>query len=370
MTETLLPTLDVAGSDVSLDDVLAAVRARGGADASAAEEARGRWDGLAKPLGSLGLLEDAVVRIAGVTGSADVRLDRRTLLVFCADNGVVTRGVSQVGCEVTASVARALGQGTSTVNYLARAACCDVVPVDVGIRCFPGAPGVLDRRVRDATDDIACGPAMTRGECVRALEVGANLARGLAAAGARVVCMGEMGIGNTTTTAAVAAALTGRDPAVLVGRGSGLSDAGLARKRAAVAAALEANAPDARDPVGVLAKVGGLDLAALAGVVLGGAYARVPVMMDGVIANVAALAAVRLCPLAACCLLASHLSAEPAARLALDELGCRPFMAAGMRLGEGSGAVAALPLLDMALAVYASGHTFGALGIDAYTPQS
>ena len=211
---------------------------------------------------------------------------------------------------------------------------------------------------------------MTREQCRKAVLTGAELVREQAERGARLICTGEMGIGNTTTSAAVACALLGRPAAELTGRGAGLSDAGLARKVAAVEAALAINRPDPADPLDVLAKVGGLDLAALCGAFLGGAACRVPVVVDGLISGVAALCALRLCPGAQKAMLASHVSAEPAGALVLRELRLRPPITAGMRLGEGSGAVALLPLLDMALAVYRTGSTFGRLGIAPYTPQS
>lgn len=334
----------------------------------AEREARRRWDSLAKPLGSLGLLEDVVVQIAALTGNADVDLSRRTLLVFCADNGVVAQRVTQTGSSVTAAVARALAAGESTVCPMARVAHCRVIPVDMGILDFPSAPGVLDHRVCNGTGDITRGPAMRREECVRAIEAGMELVREQKRAGASILATGEMGIGNTTTSSAVAAVLLGRPPAELVGRGAGLSDAGLARKRAAVERAVSVNRPDPADPVDVLAKVGGLDLAALCGVYLGGAKYRVPVLLDGFISAAAALCAVRLWPECSGALIASHVSAEPAGALLLEVLGKKPLITAEMRLGEGSGAVAALPLLDIALAVYSSGHTFGKMGMEPYTP--
>lgn len=340
-----------------------------GPDEAARTACLARWDGLAKPLGSLGLLESSLARVAAVTGSPDITLDRRTLLVLCADNGVVAQGVTQCGSEVTASVARALAAGESTVCHMAKTARCRVVPVDMGMADFPPTPGVWDCRVRNGTADISQGPAMTRAECVRAIELGAELARRCREEGASILATGEMGIGNTTTSSALAAVLLGKNPAEVTGRGAGLSDAGLVRKIAAIERAIELNHPDPADPVDVLAKVGGLDIAGLCGVFLGGALYRVPVIIDGFISGTAALCAARLRPGAEFAMLPSHVSAEPAGGLMLEALGLTPLLTAGMRLGEGSGAVALLPLLDMALAVYRSGQTFGRLGIDAYTPQ-
>ena len=348
---------------MTLEKILAGIRS---ADRQAEEEARRKWASLAKPLGSLGQLEDALIRIAGVTGSADITLDRRTLIVLCADNGVVARGVSQSDASVTAAVAAALGKGVSTVNYMARDAGCAVRPVDIGMLSHGPMPGVEDRAVRPGTADIAAGPAMTAEECVRAVETGIELARQEKEAGTDILLLGEMGIGNTTTACAVACALLGQEPRELAGRGAGLSDEGLSRKIAAVESALAVNRPDPEDPLDVLRKVGGLDLAGLCGLCLGGAYYRLPVLLDGVIACAAALCAVGLCPASGDALLASHVSAEPAAGLLLESLGLRAPIAADLRLGEGGGAVAALKLLDTALSVYASGHTFARLGIEAY----
>ena len=334
------------------------------------DEARKRWDSLAKPLGSLGLLEDAVVKIAALTGNADVRLNNRALLVLCADNGVVAQGVTQTDNSVTAAVARVLGVGESTVCHMARTASCRVIPVDIGILDFPGAAGVLDRRVRNGTADITQGPAMSREECLRAVETGMELVREQKAAGADILATGEMGIGNTTTSSAVASVLLHLPTAQVTGRGAGLSDAGLTRKIVAVERAIQVNCPDPDDPIDVLSKVGGLDLAGLCGIFLGGAKYHIPILVDGFISAVAALCAVRQKPEAGSAMLASHVSAEPAGRLVLDALGLKPLITAEMRLGEGSGAVAALPLLDMALAVYHSGHTFGKMGMEPYIPQN
>lgn len=339
-------------------------------DDAARREAQARWDAIAKPLGSLGLLEKAVTDIAALRADPNVRLDRRTLLVFCADNGVVARGVTQCGSEVTARVAVALAEGRSTVSPMARAANCEVLPVDMGMRDFPGHPGVLDLRVQNGTGDIGVEPAMTREACLCAVLAGASLARRFAREGTDILLLGEMGIGNTTTAAAVTASLLALPPEAVCGRGAGLSDAGLARKRQTVADALALHRPDPTDPIDVLAKLGGLDLAALCGAYLGAASMRVGAVVDGFIGAAAALCAVRLCPRARYAMLASHVSAEPASGALLDALKLRAPICAELRLGEGSGAVALLPLLDMALAVYRSGQSFEKLGIAAYVPQS
>ena len=340
-------------------------------DESARAAAHARWAERAHPLGSLGVLETVLEDIAALTGSAEISLTPRALLVLCADNGVVAQGVTQTGSEVTAVITRGLAQGTTSVCRMAALANCRVVPVDMGVKNFEFVPGVLDRRIGNGTGDITEGPAMTRAQAERAIQTGIDLvAEAVKARGTRLLVTGEMGIGNTTTTAAVTAALLGASPDAVTGRGAGLSDEGLVRKRNAVAKALQVNALDPGDPLDVLAKVGGFDLAGLCGVFLGGAIHRVPVLIDGAISAAAALCAVRLAPAAGQAIIATHLSAEPAGKMLMQALGKRPFLTADMRLGEGTGAVAAIPLLDMARAVYAEGGSFDACGIPAYHPFS
>lgn len=332
-------------------------------------EAHRRWAACAKPLGSLGLLEAALEQIAALTGSADIDLSRRAVLVLCADNGVVAQGVTQTDSGVTGVVARNLAAGRTSVCRMAAVARCEVVPVDMGIRDFAPCEGVLSCRAGNGTADITQGPAMTRAQAAQAVRTGMELVRRQAERGVRLLATGEMGIGNTTTSAAAASVLLGLPAEQVTGRGAGLSDAGLRRKTEAVRRAVACSRPDPADPLDVLAKVGGFDIAGLCGVFLGGLVYRVPVLMDGFISAVAALCAVRLCPAAELAILASHVSAEPAGCLTLDALGKAPLITAGMRLGEGTGAVAAIPLLDMACAVYAESYTFDECGIEAYTPQ-
>ena len=339
-------------------------------DENARAAAKRRWDGLAKPLGGLGLFEDMVAKLAALKGDADVRLNDRRLLVFCADNGVVRQGVTQCGSHVTAKVAVALAEGRSSVSPMAKLAGCRVIPVDVGILDFPGHPGVLNRRVRNGTDDLSLGPAMTGDECLTAMLYGAELARENAAAGADILLIGEMGIGNTTSAAAVSCALLGLDPDFLAGRGAGLSDAGMRRKRKVIRRALDLNKPVPADIVDVLTKVGGLDLAAMCGACLGAAACNTPAVIDGVISAAAALCALQLCPESEKALFPSHVSGEKSGAAVLEGFDLKAPIRAEMRLGEGSGAVMLLPLLDMALSLYCSGQSFDRLGIEAYTPQN
>ena len=336
---------------------------------AAREAARRHWNDCAKPLGGLGLLETALEDIAALTGSADVDLRERAVLVLCADNGVVAQGVTQSPSSVTSVVAENLALGRTSVCRMAAVAGCRVVPVDMGILDFPETAGVLSRRIGNGTADMTQGPVMPRGQAEQAVLAGIDLVREQQARGVRLLATGEMGIGNTTTSSAVASVLLDRPAEEMTGRGAGLSDEGLARKVAAIRKALEVNRPDPADVLDVLRKVGGFDIAGLCGVFLGGALYGVPVLMDGFISAVAALCALRLCPLAGKAMLASHVSAEPAGALVLEALGKRPLITAGMHLGEGTGAVAAIPLLDMACAVYHGCYTFHDGGIEAYQPQ-
>lgn len=334
---------------------------------NARKQAQERWDHVAKPLHSLGRLEDAVVQMAGIQQTADVCIEKRCALVFCADHGVVAEGVSQSGSEVTALVAQSIAEGTANINLMAGVSHTDVFAVDMGM--LADVSGVLLCKIARGTQNMTQGPAMTRKQAQQALEAGMRLVGEMKARGYQLIATGEMGIGNTTASTAMACALLGCSPDALTGRGAGLSDAGLARKRRAIAQALEINQPDASDPLDILAKVGGLEIAGMAGAFLGGAKHGVPVIIDGVISAVAALTAVRLCPEVRECLLPSHMSREPAMVRIMEELNLQPILHADMALGEGTGAVALIPLLDMALRVYHGPHTFDDLGMDAYTPQ-
>lgn len=331
--------------------------------------AQGVWDDLAKPLGSLGLLEESIVKIAGLTAHADVRLSRRAVLIFCADNGVVAENIAQAGSEITALVTENIVNGRSSVNRMAKIAHADVITVDMGMNRPVAASGLLNRRVADGTGNIARGPAMSRAEAVRAIQSGIELVKDCRRQGYDIIAGGEMGIGNTTTASAMTSVLLNMPAVEVTGRGAGLSDDGLKHKVDVIEQAIALNQPDANDALDVLAKLGGFDIAAMTGTFLGGALCRLPVLIDGFISAVAALTAVRLCPSACCAIMASHMSAEPAARLLLEALDVKPLITAGLRLGEGTGAVAALPLLDMALSLYHGMSTFADIGMAAYTPQ-
>ena len=337
-------------------------------DETARAAAHAHWASLAKPLGGLGALETMLEDAAALTSSAQLDFSRRAVLVLCADNGVVAQGVSQTDQSVTRAVAENLAARRTSVCQMANTAHCEVVPVDMGMAGAP-VPGVVDCRVAAGTADFTQGPAMHRAQCVDAIAAGIALVRAQKAQGMQLLATGEMGIGNTTTSSAVASVLLGQPVETMTGRGAGLSDAGLARKLDAIRRGIARNRPTPADPLDVLAKLGGFDIAGLCGVFLGGALEGVPVLMDGFISGVAALCAVRLCPAAAKAVFASHCSTEPAARLVLETVGKAPLLTAGLHLGEGTGAVASIPLWDMALAVYNNCYSFAEGGIAPYTPQ-
>ena len=339
------------------------------ADAAAMCAAEARQASLAKPPHSLGRLEDISVRLAGIFGTERPTLGRTGVLVFAADNGVCAEGVSCAPQSVTREQAVNMTRGLTGMSTLARFFGDEVIVTDVGILTDTHCPAVRDRNIRHGTENFARKPAMLRSEAVQAISVGIETVREAKAAGLTAVGIGEMGIGNTTTSSAVLCALTGASVADVTGRGGGLTDEWYQKKLAVIEAALALHRPDANDPIDVLTKVGGLDLAAMTGAYLGCAAEHIPAVVDGFISIVAALCAVRLCPRAEAAIFASHASSEPAARRVMEALGKRPLITAGMHLGEGTGAVASIPLWDMALAVYQGCYSFAEGGIAPYTPQ-
>ena len=329
----------------------------------AMERCRQHWDSIAKPLHSLGKLEDALVRIAGMTGNERIHLDKKALVVMCADNGVVEEGVTQSGQEVTAIVSENMLSGKATSSIMCRSTGADIFPVDIGIA---RDTSLRNEKVAYGTKNMAKGPAMTRQEAVQAIETGIRIVRELKEKGYQILATGEMGIGNTTTSSAVAAVLLGKPVEDMTGRGAGLTSEGLVRKINAIKKAIALNNPDRSDAIDVLAKVGGLDIAGMAGVFIGGAALGMPVVMDGFISCVSALIAIKICPQVSDHIIASHVSKEPAAHLILKELGKEAIIHAGMCLGEGTGAVALFPMMDLSCAVYNSMSTFGDINVEQY----
>jgi nicotinate-nucleotide--dimethylbenzimidazole phosphoribosyltransferase len=345
-----------------LADTVAAIQPL---DAAAVAQARERQEALTKPSGSLGQLEAVSVQLAGVAGECPPPLPEPAVVaVFAADHGVHAQGVTPWPQEVTAQmVANFLASG-AVVNAIAAQAGAEMCVVDVGVAAdLPPGPGLLPRKIRPGTADMTTGPAMSRAEAEQAIEVGIETARDLVAAGNRCLLTGDMGIANTTASAALIAVFTGADPEQVTGRGTGIDDETWQRKVGVVRRALARHAADPADPLGVLAAVGGLEHAALAGFMLGGAALRVPVLLDGVIACAAALAARALAPDVTGFLIAGHLSSEPGARRALDALRLRPLLDLELRLGEGSGAALALPVVGAAARVLRDVATFDSAGV-------
>ncbi len=347
--------------DITLEQVLQGITAR---DEAAVQECQRRWDGIAKPLHSLGWMEEAVARIAGAQHSSEVVTEKKILVVMCADNGVVEEGVTQTGQEVTAIVAENFLDEKSCAAIICRMTGATILPIDIGMAV--DTPRVEKRKIAYGTKNFAKERAMTREQAVRALETGIRLVGERKKEGYRIFATGEMGIGNTTTSSAVASALLQVPAEEMTGRGAGLSSSGLQKKISVIESAIQRWQLNEADPLTVLASVGGFDIAGMAGVFLGGAYYHVPVLIDGFISSAAALLAARLCPAACGYMIATHVSKEPAARRILKELALTPALDAGMCLGEGSGAAAAFPLLDMGAEIYHSMSTFEQIHVEAY----
>ena len=335
-------------------------------DHNAMEIAQKRWDSIAKPLHSLGKLETLLIQIAGITGNAEVDLSRRGLIAMCADNGVVEEGVTQTGQEVTAIVAENFLKYDTSVGVMCKQNHAEIFPVDMGM--VTDTKVRTDHKIAYGTQNMTKGPAMTREQAVQALEVGIHMVEELKEKGYGIIATGEMGIGNTTTSSAVTAVLLDQDPAEVTGRGAGLSGTGLKKKISVIRDAIALHKPKKEDPIDVLAKVGGLDIAGMAGVFLGGAACRIPVVADGFISCVAALCAIRICPAVKDYVITSHKSKEPATVMILEALDIPVFLDCDMCLGEGTGAVTIYPILDMALAVYGGMCTFSDNQMENYVP--
>jgi len=345
-----------------LDEVKAAVRPLDGDAVAAAQQRQAQ---LTKPAGSLGVLEDVSVQLSGLAGTCPPPLpEPAAVAIFAGDHGVHAQGVTPWPQEVTGQMVGNFLAGGAVVNAFAAQAGAEVVVVDVGVASDLGqVPGLLPRKIGRGTADFTAGQAMSRDEAVTAIGVGIELARDLVAAGNRCLLTGDMGIANTTASAALICAFTGRDAAEVTGRGTGVDDQTLTRKVAVVRAGLALHQPDPADPVGVLASFGGFEHAALAGFIIAGAALRVPVILDGVIAGSAALAASAIAPGAACCLIAGHRSAEPGHTVSMKHLGLRPLVDLDLRLGEGTGALLALPIVQSAVRALRDVATFDSAGV-------
>ena len=316
---------------------------------------------LAKPPGSLGRLEELSVQLAGITGKVHNELPRKQLLVFAADNGVVAEGVSSAPQSVTMQQTINLTRGKTGAAVLAKRFGCGLTVCDVGVNADLCESAVLNRKIAYGTQNICAGPAMTREQALQAILTGAAVAEDV---DANAVGIGEMGIGNTTTSSAVLAVLLGADVDKVTGRGGGITEESFRKKKAVIRTAIAVNRPNRDDVIDVLAKVGGFDLAAMCGAFLGAAASRRAAVIDGFISAVAALCAVRLCPLVRGYLIPSHASFEIGYRLAMEELTLRPLFDLGMRLGEGSGCPLTFQVLDAACAVMNNMASFDEAGIN------
>ena len=322
-----------------------------------------RWDSIAKPLHSLGKMEDYLVQTAGITGDANVKFDKKALIVMCADNGVVAEGVTQSEQDVTAIVSENFLSDKATAAILCRKTGAEIFPIDIGIAVDTK---LENHKIAYGTRNMAKEPAMTREEAERAMEVGIQKVAELAGKGYKIIATGEMGIGNTTTSSALASYFLNEDVEKMTGRGAGLTSKALEKKIAVVRKAIEDYSPSFTDAVDALAALGGFDIAGLAGVFIGGSIYHIPIVMDGFISTTAALTATRICPECADYIMASHVSREPAAEKILAALGKEAALHCDMCLGEGTGAVTLFPILDLAVEIYEQMSTFEDIDIEAY----
>ena len=335
-------------------------------DQKAADAAWDWWDSLCKPLRGMGMLEEMIVQLAGIYGTEKIDSLNPVVVIMGADNGVVAEGVSQTGSEVTAQVLENMGDRISSVCIMSRVEGLEVIPVNIGMFTDGKHPRIWNRPVRYGTGNIAKEPAMTREEADRAMVTGIEVVKELCGQGYRMIITGEMGIGNTTPSSAIASVLLSKDPAEVTGRGAGLSSQALEHKIEVIRQAIAVNQPDKDDILDVVSKVGSLDIAGMIGCYIGGAVMGVPVLIDGFISSIAAYCAAKLSPACRPYMVATHCSAEPAGQMMLDALGMKAPIQAGMHLGEGTGAVTAYSLYKYALALYNGLPSFREAKVEQY----
>jgi nicotinate-nucleotide--dimethylbenzimidazole phosphoribosyltransferase len=329
-----------------------------------------KWDNIVKPLNSMGELELYINKLSGIFETTEFDISKRCLAIMCADNGVVCQGVTQTDSVVTAIVTENFAKQITSVCVMANSIHCDIIPIDIGVNRELKQKGVINRKIMLGTNDMTKCPAMSREQAIKAIEVGIQMAIALKEQGYKLIATGEMGIGNTTTSSAIASILLDKSVEEVTGRGAGLDNDGLERKINAIKKAIEINKPNKDDAIDVLSKVGGLDIAGLVGIFIGGAAVGIPVMLDGFISGISAFIAIMLCPLCKEYMIPSHMSAEHAGLILLKKLGFKPIITAGMRLGEGTGAMTALTVIDMALEVYNKAATFSEVDMDNYVHLS
>ena len=333
-------------------------------DESAMDAARARQDQLTKPLGSLGRLEELSIRLAGIFGAATPRISKKTVILAAGDHGVVAEGISAYPQDVTSAMVMTFLGGGAAINVLSGHAGANIVVIDAGVAAdLPEHPQLRSAKMGRGTENIAVGPAMTREQAIQCLELGIETAREQIAAGADLLSCGDMGIGNTTPSSAITSVITGAATDITTGRGTGLDDAGLAHKSTIVQRAIDVNKPEPKDGLDVLMKVGGFEIGVLAGVYLGAAAGKRPVVVDGFISGAAALIAYAIAPNAAQSFIASHQSVEPGHRISLSHMGLEPLLELGMRLGEGSGAALAIPIVEAAAKCLSDMTTFAEAGV-------
>lgn len=330
------------------------------------EQVKKNWDSIAKPIDGMGRFETITARMGAVMRSDRIEIAKKAVLILCADNGIVEEGVSQSGQEVTAAVAREMADKKSSVCKMAEKIGADTIVVDMGINQEEPIEGVLDRKIRCGTRNFSKEPAMTEEEVLLAVRTGIALVENCKKKGYQILATGEMGIGNTTTSSAVTAALLGCNAEQVTGRGAGLSDEGLNRKQRIINRAIQKYDLFHADALTILKTVGGLDIAGLTGICIGGALFQIPIVLDGVISMAAALLAERILPGVKEYLIPSHKGKEPAVLLLMKELKLSPVIDGEMALGEGTGAVMMFALLDMALSVYENRTTFSDIQVEQY----
>ena len=334
-------------------------------DEKAKEEAKKRLDSLAKPIGSLGQLEDIVIKMAGITGNPHNKIDKRNIVIMCADNGVVEEGVSACPQEFTMILTENMSKGLTGVSVLSKATNTDLTIVDIGLNGDIEHPSILNKKVNYGTKNFTKGPSMTYEEGIRAIEIGIEVGDDLFKEGYDILGTGELGIGNTTTSAAVLSAFTGFGPEITSGKGAGLTEEQYERKKNAIYQGLKVNKPNKEDPIDVISKVGGFDIAGMCGLFLSAAKNRKPIVIDGFISSAAALCAVKFNPLVKEYIFPSHLSKEPGAIYMMKELGLKPMLNLEMRLGEGSGCPLAFQIIDAALCIMDNMATFEEASINS-----
>ncbi len=325
-----------------------------------------KWLTIAKPLYSLGELERIINRIGAIRKDINAPVSKRCAVIMCADNGVVSEKISQTDEKVTGIVAGNLAKGMANLNIMTKNMNLDIYPVDIGMKYPPESSGIIDACIRRSTGNIRKERAMTEDEARSAILAGIDITKKAVDKGYDIIITGEMGIGNTTTSSACTAVLTGMSVSKVTGKGAGLSDAGVLNKIAVIEDALSLHKPDKNNAIDILSKVGGLDIAGMTGVFLGGAIYKVPVVIDGIISAVAANLAVLIDEKAKEYMIASHISREPAGKVLLERLSLKPVIDAGLALGEGTGAACILPLIDMAHNVYSQNISFADINMEAY----